>query len=89
MYEDRNRVIHRFIISEITLTEVEQIASRYLRILKTIAEIADNIEGEQIKLNVGMTISKPGDQPGDKSHNLNFIMGKIGKLNFFDPKKSK
>lgn len=89
LYEDRNRVIHRFIISEITLADVEQIAYRYLLVLNTIAEIVDNLEGEQIKLNIGITIQKPGDHLGDKSHNLAFIMGKIGKLNFFDLKKSK
>lgn len=86
LYEHRNRVIHRFIISEITLAEVEQIAYNYHEIREKVKIIVDDIEGEQIKQNVGMTILKPGDHPGDKSHHLSFVMGKIGKLNYFDDK---
>jgi|GEM_PF-1193016 hypothetical protein len=85
LYDDRNRVIHRFIISEITLAEVEHIAYDYYEIREKIKIIVDDIETEQVKQNVGMTVSEAGD-PGDKSHHLSFVIGKIGKLNYFDEK---
>lgn len=85
LYDDRNRVIHRFIISEITLVEVETISYRYYEVRERIKLIVDDIEFEQIRLNVGMTTIDEED-PGNKSHHLKFAMGKIGKLDYFDEK---
>ncbi len=85
LYDDRNRVIHRFIISEITLAEVENISYNYYEVREKIKVIVDELESEQIRLNVGMTITD-GEDPGNKSHHLHFSMGKIGKLNYYDEK---
>lgn len=82
LYEDRNRVIHRFIISEITLAEVEQIAYQYYFLREEIKVITDDIETEQLRLNVGMTITdKEGE--GNKSSHLKDILAKIGTLSYF------
>ncbi len=86
LYEERNRVIHRFIISEITLADVEAISYDYYRVRETIKQIVDDIESEQIRLNVGMTTLDESD-PGNKSPHLHFVMGKIGKLQYFDDSK--
>lgn len=83
LYNDRNRVVHRFIISEITIYEVEQIAYRYYLMLQSIKKIIYDIESEQIKLNVGMTVAS------NKKFDLNlkeFVKGKIGKSDYFDNK---
>jgi len=85
LYEDRNRVIHRFIISEITLAEVENISYNYYEVREKIKKIVDDIESEQIRLNLGMTTTDEEDK-GNKSDHLHFSMGKIGKLNYFDEK---
>ncbi len=85
LYDDRNRVIHRFIISEITLAEVEEIAYKYYQVQQSINKVIYNLESEQIKLNVGMT-SVDYDKKSDE-YNLEYIKGKIGKQNYFDDKK--
>ena len=82
LYEDRNRVIHRFIISEITLAEVEQIAYQYYFLREDIKLIIDDIETEQLRLNVGMIITNEEDE-GNKSHNLKNVLSKIGTLRYF------
>lgn len=85
LYEDRNRVIHRFIISEITLADVESISYDYYQIREKIKQVVDDIESEQIRQNIGMTTVDETD-PGDKSFHMHFPMGKIGKLKYFDEK---
>jgi hypothetical protein len=86
LYEDRNRVIHRFIISEITLAEVESISYFYYEVREKIKLLIDDIESEQIRLNIGMTTIDDKDL-GIKSHQLKIPIGKIGKLNYFEEKE--
>lgn len=83
LYDDRNRVIHRFIISEITLAEVEEIAYKYHVKAEALYIIIYDIEAEQIRLNVGMTTIGNGNE---NVNHLDYIKGKIGKLNYFDDK---
>lgn len=85
LYDDRNRVIHRFIISEITLAEVEEISFRYYQKQQRINKFIYDLESEQIKLNIGMTRVNNDKQNDDK--HLYYIKGKIGKQNYFDDKK--
>ena len=84
LYDDRNRVIHRFIISEITYAEVEEISYKYYKMREKINQIIYDIEAEQIRLNVGMT-RKGGDT--ETTDHLAFIKGKIGKQDYFEDKK--
>jgi len=84
LYDDRNRVIHRFVISEITLAEVEDIAYEYYQKQQIINQIIFKIESEQIKLGIGMTRLDGGET--DEKKDLDYIKGKIGKLNYFDKK---
>ncbi len=83
LYEDRNRVIHRFIISEITFAEVEEIAFEYHKKLQTINKIIYSLESEQIKLGIGMTTFDSGGKPSQGIY-FDYIKGKIGKENYFD-----
>ncbi len=85
LYDDRNRVIHRFIISEITLAEVEEIAYKYYQKQQEINNVIYNLESEQIKLNVGMTRADIDGQ--SKDNHLDYIKGKIGKQDYFDKKE--
>jgi len=86
LYEDRNRVIHRFIISEITLAEVESISHSYYKIRERIKVIVDDIESEQIKSGIGM-VTLDQDDPGNKSNHLRDNLSKIGSLNYFVEEK--
>ena len=85
LYDDRNRVIHRFIISEITLAEVEEIAYKYYQKQQEINKVIYNLESEQIKLNVGMT--RADNEGQSKDNHLDYIKGKIGKQDYFDKKE--
>jgi hypothetical protein len=85
LYEDRNRVIHRFIISEITLAEVEEIAYFYYKQQEKIYQIIFNLESEQIKLNIGMTRTGSGSVE-ENNEVRDHINGKLGKLSYFDNK---
>ncbi|QTY27905.1 hypothetical protein [Flavobacterium sp. CS20] len=85
LYDDRNRVIHRFIISEITLAEVEEIAYKYYQKQQEINKIIYNLESEQIRLNIGMT--RVDNDGQSKDNHLEYIKGKIGKQNYFDEKE--
>lgn len=84
LYDDRNRVIHRFIISEITLAEVEEIAYKYYEKTKSINKLIYNIESEQIKNKVGMTRTGEKDENNDGDSSFNFIKGKIGINEYFE-----
>jgi hypothetical protein len=75
LYDDRNRVIHRFIISEITLAEIKGISYEYYKMANRIIKIVYDIEAEQITLGVGMTTSGDGST-GVSPYEL--IKGKIG-----------
>jgi hypothetical protein len=81
LYEDRNRVVHRFIISEITLAEVEDIAFGYYQIMNEINRIIYEIEQEQIKRGVGMTTVVKSGEINELLGNLEkWIDEKLGKL---------
>lgn len=83
LYDDRNRVIHRFVISEITLAEVENISYSYYQIQQKINDIIYDLESRQIELGIGMT--KGGS--GEETDHIEYIKGKIGKQNYFEEKK--
>jgi len=85
LYEDRNRVIHRFVISEITIAEVEEIAYRYYLIQQKVNEVIFELEKEQIEKGVGMTTL--GETPAEEAL-VNLIKGKIGKQDYFNEKET-
>jgi len=85
LYDDRNRVIHRFVISEITIAEVEEISYKYNQKQQAINKIIYDLESEQIELNIGMTRVENNKQ--NEQNHLEYIKGKIGKQNYFDDKK--
>lgn len=82
LYDERNKVIHRFIISEITLAEVEEISYKYYQKQQVIKIYIYDLESEQVRLQVGMTIISK-DKQSEETH-FEYIKGKIGKQNYFD-----
>lgn len=55
LYKERNKVIHRYIISDITTKQVLEIGMKYERIVSVINECIRKLEDEQIELGIGMT----------------------------------
>ncbi len=62
LYRRRNRVVHRFIVSELTTHEVLQIAMDFEQILPAVNAAVGALEARQVELGVGM--SRSGELPG-------------------------
>ena len=62
LYSMRNRVVHRFIISEITTQQVLQIATEFEQTLAAVNAAVGLLEAKQVELSVGM--SRSGELPG-------------------------
>jgi hypothetical protein len=62
LYDDRNRVIHRYIISRITTSDVLDIAMRYERMIEKLNERIYALEERQIEEQVGITVRGPSPQ---------------------------
>ena len=56
MYDDRNKCIHRFIISKITYDFVLKVATQYDVIISILINKLDQIEVEYTSLNTGVLI---------------------------------
>ena len=55
LYQQRNRVVHRYITSELTTQDVLRIALDYEHTIGKVSEAVDELEREQIRKGVGMT----------------------------------
>ena len=62
LYDDRNRVIHRYIISEITTNEVLMIVQSYEDVRKRVAAQVNDLEQLQTQRGVGMTVRNTGQK---------------------------
>lgn len=59
LYNQRNKVVHRYIISDITTQQIKNIARDFLSLRNEIKEIVREIENTQIKSGKGMTSNDP------------------------------
>lgn len=57
VYEDRNKVVHRYIISEITTKDVLDIAIKYSQIKLKLWQVVYDLETKQMELGIGMTMT--------------------------------
>ncbi|HEX7025715.1 MAG TPA: hypothetical protein VF268_00595 [Gammaproteobacteria bacterium] len=57
LYKDRNRVVHRYIISELTTEEVLSIAIKYDKAIQDVSSAVEVLENEQIQRGIGITRS--------------------------------
>jgi hypothetical protein len=55
LYTERNRVVHRYIISEITTLEIESLVSAYRAVIQIIYRAVYVLESKPIRLGLGMT----------------------------------
>lgn len=62
LYTKRNRVVHRFIISELTTHEVLQIATEFEQTLPAVNAAVGALEARQVEHGIGM--SRSGELPG-------------------------
>ncbi len=57
LYKKRNRVIHRYVISDISTNEVLEIGIEYEKCIPEVSNRVEQIESRQIELGVGMTVA--------------------------------
>lgn len=55
LYDYRNKIIHRFFLSEVDYSKTKNFLKEYKKIYKTLYERVYELESEQIKSGVGMT----------------------------------
>ena len=66
LYSERNRVVHRYIISDITTEQVFRVAHRYEQVIPEVNEAVWVLEDKQIRLGVGMARREEGaDDTGE------------------------
>jgi len=66
LYDRRNRVIHRYIISDMTTVRVTEIAKAYGEIIPKVSRAVWVLEDRQIREGVGMTIPDHGPKSSRK-----------------------
>ena len=59
IYKKRNRVVHRYIISEITTRQVLDIGIQYEKIIPIVSNEIAKLEENQVELGVGMCVAGP------------------------------
>ena len=60
LYKKRNRVVHRYIISDITTEQVLDIGIQYEQNIPLVSEAVGKLEQRQIETRVGMTVVTDG-----------------------------
>jgi len=70
LYDLRNRVIHRYIISMITTKDVLDIASKYESLKHQVSDHVAELEKEQIRRGVGMTVSGDSENLSETLENV-------------------
>lgn len=63
LYNQRNKVVHRYIISDITTKEIMKISIDYSLMENKIGEIVKELENKQFKKKVGLYGQKSADKP--------------------------
>lgn len=83
LYDDRNKVVHRYIISEILTSQIEIIARRYARLVEKVRECIVVIEDEQINKKIGMTVKgKPNSSERVEDTIEQWLKEKHGGINY-------
>ncbi len=70
IYDKRNIIIHRFIISSFTYDDVLNTGMKYEKILEKVNACIYKLERKQITDNIGMTVEAPLPQNSDYYYNL-------------------
>lgn len=77
LYDIRNKIIHRFFISEVEYSHLEIVCTRYERVYDELWKITYDLESEQINKGIGMTIKGPKITEADKIETRRDILKKI------------
>lgn len=92
LYKERNKVVHRYIITDIRTEDIVLIAEDLYEIEKILENIIYSLESEQFDKNIGIYANRPpGLSLSQSQHELikSWIRDKTGRINIKDDKKSK
>ncbi|MBU4284850.1 hypothetical protein KKF60_03130 [Patescibacteria group bacterium] len=85
LYDFRNKVIHRFLISEIEYAHLGLVLDRYELVFQRLWNIVYGLESEQIQKGVGMTIARKVTEEDKKAVHKDILR----KVDTKDPEKLK
>jgi uncharacterized protein YutE (UPF0331/DUF86 family) len=77
LYNIRNKVIHRFFISEVEYSHLENVCTRYEKVYVELWQITYKLEADQIEKGIGMTRNGPKITEKDESEIHKKIKKKI------------
>lgn len=77
LYDSRNRVVHRYIISELRSRDIIRIAQGYEEVFERVRSIVERLEDEQFAQQVGIygTERNPQDEPS--ARDLRFLYAQV------------
>lgn len=90
LYNQRNKVIHRYIISDITTKEVKEISINYSLMEQKVSEVVVGLEKKQFEEKVGFYGKKPADTPLTREQEVflqNGINEKHADFSFINPQE--
>jgi hypothetical protein len=61
LYAQRNKVVHRYVISQIKTSDVLDLAMEYEEMQHRVSDFVAVLEKEQIRLGIGMTVEEVGE----------------------------
>ncbi len=73
-YDQRNIIIHRFIISSYTYNDIFNVGMEYERLVEQVSDAVNVLENKQIETRIGMTTEGP---PLDEHYYYDFVKEKI------------
>ncbi len=83
LYGERNKVVHRYIISDITTIQIDNVARRYYRLSEKVKNAIVRLEDEQIQKGIGMTVGERPKTGEIVDDNINdWLREKHGGINF-------
>lgn len=77
LYKERNKVVHRYVITDIRTEDVLAIGSRYSKLEEKINDIVNSLEKQQSELKVGMYANKENIGQGLDEVTLEYVISKI------------
>ena len=77
LYKIRNKMVHRFIISEFRTRDIDDLSIEYIYVCEDVRLILEEIESKQFKKKIGIYGGKRNPQDEQSAESINFLYSQI------------
>tara|TARA_B100002049_G_scaffold42187_1_gene28675 strand:- start:145 stop:864 length:720 start_codon:yes stop_codon:yes gene_type:complete len=77
LYKIRNKMVHRFIISEFRTRDIDDLSIEYIYVCEDVRLILEEIESKQFKKKIGIYGGKRNPQDEHSAESINFLYSQI------------